>query len=110
MPNIVHFMIPADNVERARTFYSSLLGWQFEQIAPNPDPGGMAAMQYHMISTGKSVSGTLNGGGYTNGIKMNLSLILLTSMILTPFCLKLKNWAVRFVCRKLLFPASGIPQ
>lgn len=26
---IVHFEIPADDVERAKTFYTHLLGWQF---------------------------------------------------------------------------------
>jgi predicted enzyme related to lactoylglutathione lyase len=42
MPTIVHFEIPADNVERARTFYSKLFGWEIQEI-----PG----MNYWMIST-----------------------------------------------------------
>ncbi|WP_067052917.1 VOC family protein [Methanofollis ethanolicus] len=33
MANIVHFDLPADDLERAKTFYSSLFGWKFE-LAP----------------------------------------------------------------------------
>ena len=31
-PTIVHFEIPADDVERARNFYSTLFGWKIEKI------------------------------------------------------------------------------
>lgn len=33
MATIVHFDLPADDLERAKTFYSSLFGWTFE-LAP----------------------------------------------------------------------------
>ncbi|MDA8169400.1 MAG: VOC family protein [Nitrospiraceae bacterium] len=44
MPSVVHFEIPADNVERARKFYSGLFGWEIKQM-PGMDywlftPGG----------------------------------------------------------------------
>jgi predicted enzyme related to lactoylglutathione lyase len=42
MPTIVHFEIPADNVERARSFYSKLFGWEIKEI-----PG----MDYWIITT-----------------------------------------------------------
>ncbi len=43
MPNrVVHFEIPADNVERAKTFYQKAFGWQISQY-----PG----MEYHMVGT-----------------------------------------------------------
>ena len=29
---VVHFEIPADNVERAKTFYKSAFGWNFNQV------------------------------------------------------------------------------
>jgi predicted enzyme related to lactoylglutathione lyase len=35
--NIVWFEIPADNVERARTFYSALFGWKIKQFPGMPD-------------------------------------------------------------------------
>ncbi|MBN2477210.1 MAG: VOC family protein [Pirellulales bacterium] len=43
MPTIVHFEIPADDVERAKEFYGSLFGWKIEKT-PGP-------MDYWMIST-----------------------------------------------------------
>ena len=63
MANISHFMIPADNVERARHFYSTLLGWKIEPVQDTPGSPGMEAMQYHAVSTGAARKGTLNTGG-----------------------------------------------
>jgi uncharacterized protein len=63
MPNIGHFMIPADNVDRARKFYTSLLGWKIEPVSPAAGMEGIAAMQYHDISTGAAREGTMNTGG-----------------------------------------------
>jgi len=42
-PTVVHFEIPADDVERAKKFYSTLFGWKIEK-----PPG---EMDYWMIST-----------------------------------------------------------
>ena len=39
---VVHFEIPADNVERAKTFYKKAFGWQIEKY-----PG----MEYHGVGT-----------------------------------------------------------
>jgi uncharacterized protein len=63
MANIGHFMIPADNVERAKHFYSALLGWKIEPVGTPMDPVRMASMQYHDISTGAAGTGTMNMGG-----------------------------------------------
>jgi predicted enzyme related to lactoylglutathione lyase len=51
MPSIVHFEIPADDVERARAFYTDLFGWKIEEFpgtgywsittAPGAIGGGM---------------------------------------------------------------------
>jgi predicted enzyme related to lactoylglutathione lyase len=62
MANIGHFMIPADDVGRARRFYSTLLGWKIEPTPMPLDPG-MEALQYHDIRTGPAEAGGLNGGG-----------------------------------------------
>ena len=62
MPDIGHFMIPADNVDRARHFYASLLGWKIDPVKSPGNPA-VAAMQYHDISTGKAREGTMNTGG-----------------------------------------------
>jgi predicted enzyme related to lactoylglutathione lyase len=63
MANISHFMIPADDVERARHFYSALLGWKIAPVQDTPGMPGMEAMQYHYIRTGAARKGTLNSGG-----------------------------------------------
>jgi predicted enzyme related to lactoylglutathione lyase len=31
----MHFEIPADNVERAKSFYSKLFGWEIKEIPGN---------------------------------------------------------------------------
>jgi predicted enzyme related to lactoylglutathione lyase len=43
MPTIVHFEIAADDLQRAKKFYSDLLGWKIEKV-PGP-------MDYWMIAT-----------------------------------------------------------
>ena len=44
MPNIVHFEIPADDLQRAKTFYTKLFGWKIEDVK------GMD-MEYMMVDT-----------------------------------------------------------
>jgi uncharacterized protein len=48
IPTIVHFEIPADDVARARKFYSNLFGWKIEKIEIKKDG---ETMDYWMIST-----------------------------------------------------------
>jgi uncharacterized protein len=65
MANIVYFEIPANDVERARTFYHSLLGWKIEPTKM-ADPN-MESMKYQEITTGEpneaAPMGSLNRGG-----------------------------------------------
>jgi uncharacterized protein len=56
--SIVHFEIPADDVERARKFYSTLFGWKIEKIEVRKDG---ETIDYWMISTTSSSEG--KGGG-----------------------------------------------
>jgi hypothetical protein len=53
MPAIVHFDVAAENVERAKEFYSALFGWKFESF---PEMG------YNLIST-TNLDGTPGVGG-----------------------------------------------
>jgi predicted enzyme related to lactoylglutathione lyase len=57
-PSIVHFEIPADDVDRARKFYSNLFGWKIEKIEGDID------LEYWMISQSGDISdkSTLRGG------------------------------------------------
>jgi uncharacterized protein len=53
MPTIVHFEIPADDVERAKKFYSDLFGWKMEKWpgADSKDSSSSSNMEYWIIST-----------------------------------------------------------
>ena len=59
MPTIVHFDIPADDIERAKKFYSDLFGWKIEKWSES----GTGDMEYWMVTTtnGKGDKG-LDGG------------------------------------------------
>ena len=60
-PTIVHFEIPADDVERARKFYSTLFGWKIERAEVKVDGD---TMDYWMISTsGDNNEKSSLGGG-----------------------------------------------
>jgi predicted enzyme related to lactoylglutathione lyase len=61
--NLVHFAIHADDLERARRFYSSVFGWQFHgyggtdlssfckiKNAQGEEPGPIGAMQHRSFS------------------------------------------------------------
>jgi len=52
---IVHFEIPAENVEKMRKFYSRLFGWKIERVA--------GPIEYYLIETapeGKGVGGGMS--------------------------------------------------
>ena len=55
MPTILHFNIPADNLERAKKFYTELFGWKIEKL-PGP-------MEYYSISTTTEKGEEGVGGG-----------------------------------------------
>jgi hypothetical protein len=55
MPTIVHFEIPADDLPRAKEFYSKLFGWAIEKA-----PGDM---EYWMVATTDEKGETAVGGG-----------------------------------------------
>ncbi len=66
MANIVYFEIPADDVDRAKHFYHSLLGWKIEPTKV-PDPE-VTSMEYQDVITGETkevtpMGGTLSMGG-----------------------------------------------
>jgi predicted enzyme related to lactoylglutathione lyase len=52
---IVHFEIPAENVEKMRKFYSELFGWKIERVK--------GPIEYYLIETAPEGKGV--GGGMT---------------------------------------------
>jgi hypothetical protein len=63
MAGISHFMILADDVARARAFYTRLLVWDIEPVHESPGMPGMDALQFHAIRTGPAQPGSLNSNG-----------------------------------------------
>ena len=62
---VVHFEIPADDENRAREFYRSVFGWQF-QVLPEMDYS--LAMTTPMDEHGRpAVPGSINGGLFKRG-------------------------------------------
>ena len=37
MPTIVHFEMPADDIERSKKFYTDLFGWKIEKLSVADD-------------------------------------------------------------------------
>ncbi len=59
MPTIVHFDIPADDVERAKKFYSDLFRWKIEKWSES----GTGDMEYWIITTTDEKGDKALGGG-----------------------------------------------
>jgi predicted enzyme related to lactoylglutathione lyase len=57
MSSVVHFEIPADDVERAKKFYGELFGWKIEKIN-DPTP-----MEYWVVMTGRPEGTNAIDGG-----------------------------------------------
>jgi len=55
MATIVHFEIPADNIERTNKFYGNLFGWKMEKMA--------GPMEYWTFRTTNDKGEQIIGGG-----------------------------------------------
>jgi predicted enzyme related to lactoylglutathione lyase len=58
MPTIVHFEIPAEDIERSKKFYSELFGWKIEKF-----PGETPAGEYWMLTITDDKGNKVLGGG-----------------------------------------------
>ena len=66
MPRVVHFEIPADEPERAISFYERVFGWTFQKWE--------GPMDYWLVTTGPEEEPGIDGGlgprtGSTSGIE-----------------------------------------
>lgn len=100
MPTIVHFDIPADDVERAKKFYKELFDWDIEAV-PGP-------MEYYNIST-KNEKGELGVGGGMGKRQQPGSNI--TNYIGVPsvdkYLVKAQNLGAKIVMPKQTVPGFG---
>ena len=64
MPTIVHFEIPANDVERAKKFYTNLFGWKMEKWPGADGKDSSSDMEYWVISTtdDKGNKASIGGG------------------------------------------------
>ena len=68
MPTIVHFEIPANDIERAKKFYNDLFGWKIEKW-PGTDGSQLTSaatgqpMEYWLITTTDDKGNKALGGG-----------------------------------------------
>lgn len=97
MPTIVHFDIPADDPERAKSFYARLFGWKFEKP--------VETMEYYLVETedleGKSgVGGGLGKRGTADQRMVNY--IGVSSM--NEYLLKVEEFG-----GKVLMPKTAVP-
>lgn len=54
MPRVIHFEIPADDPQRAISFYESVFGWRFEKWE--------GPMDYWLVMTGPEEEPGIDGG------------------------------------------------
>jgi uncharacterized protein len=68
MPTIVHFEIPADDIERSKKFYTDLFGWKIEKLSVADDSRLTSAataqpIEYWIITTTDDKGNKALGGG-----------------------------------------------
>jgi uncharacterized protein len=66
MPTIVHFEIPADDIERSKKFYTDLFGWKIER-RPGTDSDNSSSssnsIEYWLVTTTDEKGNKALGGG-----------------------------------------------
>ena len=103
MPTIVHFEVPADDVERSRKFYSDLFGWKFEKW-----PGMESGMEYWIINTTDNEGGKAVGGGMMkrqNPLQGITNFIDVTSV--DEYSAKVQSLGGKIVAPKQAVPTMG---
>jgi uncharacterized protein len=68
MPTIVHFEMPADDIERSKKFYTDLFGWKIEKLSVTGDSQLTSAataqpIEYWIITTTDDKGNKALGGG-----------------------------------------------
>lgn len=71
MDPIVHFEIPVDNVEKARSFYGEIFGWKLQDW---PMPDGSVYVGVHTTPIDESTRQPLKPGAINGGIMQRTSI------------------------------------
>jgi predicted enzyme related to lactoylglutathione lyase len=121
MPTIVHFEIPADDVERAKKFYSDLFGWKMERWSGTDDAKDSSSssssspsnMQYWIISTtdDKGNKSSIGGGLMKRHDQPDQHLRQITNFIdvnsVDEYSSKIEKLGGKIVVPKMAVPGMG---
>lgn len=98
--SIVHFEIPADDIERARRFYNGLFGWKIEQAPGQTGEGD----PYYMIETAE---GGLGGGMMKRVVPQQQPVFYVQVESLDDHVDKIKQAGGQIVLEKTPVPTMG---
>jgi predicted enzyme related to lactoylglutathione lyase len=105
MDKVVHFEIPADDVERAGRFYRTVFDWK---LTPIPD---MNYTTINTVATGKNrrpkVAGAINGGMMKRWAKAPHPVIYMDVKNIDASIAKIKRNGGRLVAPKQKVPGIG---
>ncbi len=92
--SIVHFEVPADDVERAKKFYEQLFGWEFQA----PQEG------YHIIGTGE---GGIGGGMMKRAVPEHQITIYIGVESVDEYLAKAQSLGATVIMPKTAVPTMG---
>ena len=99
MDKVVHFEIPADDLERARKFYTSVFGWKMESV---PE------MEYILIGTTQvdengmpTEAGGINGGMMKRQSPLNSPVITIDVQNMEDAMKKVKQMGGKIIREKM---------
>jgi predicted enzyme related to lactoylglutathione lyase len=102
-PTVVHFEIPADDVERAKKFYSTLFGWKIEKFSEDTPAG-----EYWMITiTDDKGNKVLSGGIHKRMFPEQLITNYIDVKSLDEYSTKIENLGGKVVRNKTAVPGMG---
>ena len=98
MPRVVHFELPADNIERATRFYREVFGWQIDRYE--------GAEDYSLINTGEGEPG-INGGLMLRGPGRNTTVNTIGVSSVDEYIDKVVAQGGSVVAPKMAIPGVG---
>ena len=101
MPQVVHFEIPADDVERAKKFYGEIFGWKIEKYS------GPFFMDYWMIATAAEGEKALEGGMMQRQHPQQAITIYIDVPSVDEYVAKVTNLGGQVVFPKMAVPGMG---
>jgi uncharacterized protein len=104
MPTIVHFEIPADDVERSKKFYGDLFGWKIEKW-----PGSTVDdKEYWMITTtGEKGNKALGGGMMKRQMSQHQNTNFIDVETVDEYSSKVQQLGGKVVVPKMSVPGMG---